>query len=190
MSLPKASNAPQREGPSVQLKELNGRPSHQPLVSQHKLPDVAVTKQCAVPPCTPGAAAHTGARGVQVAELDAHCFYQPACAGTAGGSRGLSDQAAADEGQKQRQTLRQAARVYVGEMYDRSLASSPSQALHTRDTGAAWLRCHESTPPSCPVLVAGRVNYSGPVERGQGLVEPDELVYPPLGQGLLVAQPH
>ena len=106
MSLPKASNAPQREGPSVQLKELNGRPSHQPLVSQHKPPDVAVTKQCAVPPCTPGAAVHTGARGVQVAELDAHCFYQPACAGTAGGSRGLSDQAAADEEKKKTTDVR------------------------------------------------------------------------------------
>ena len=28
------------------------------------------------------------------------------------------------------------------------------------------------------------------LNEGQGLVEPDELVYPPLGQGLFVAQPH
>ncbi|CAL8388508.1 unnamed protein product [Arctogadus glacialis] len=57
-------------------------------------------------------------------------------------------------------TLHKAAGVYVREMYDGSVASSPSRALRTRDTSAAWLRCHESSPPSCPVPVAGRVNYS------------------------------
>lgn len=85
---------PLGEGPLIQLVELDWRPSHQPLVTQHQVPDMVVVLQYAVPACPP-APVHPGAGWVEVAQLGAYCLHQATSTGPGGRSRGLSDQAAA-----------------------------------------------------------------------------------------------